>query len=147
YARRTYGAGSVRIASPVQSNLFDVDLSSVSRLVALNDAVYALDGAGDVHRLDGNTATVVDHGVRHMVGDGEVRMMCKTNDDLEVVRKNAVVYRAKCRAAGSPLTMSVVHDDYAALTADRVLVASRRGRMIEIATPIRAEYELALSSE
>ena len=147
YARRTYGAGSVRIASPVQSNMYDVDLGSVSRLISLNDAVYALDGAGDVHRLDGTSATVVDHGVRNLVGDGDVRMMCKTSGDLEVMRKDDVVYRGRCRATGSPFTMAVVHDDYAALNADRALVASRRGKAIEVQTPIRGEYELAMSSD
>jgi serine/threonine protein kinase/WD40 repeat protein len=147
FAKRTYGAGSVRIASTVQSNVYDVDLGSVTRLVALHDAVYALDGAGDVHRLDGATSAVVDHGVRAMVGDGDVRMMCRTSGDLEVIRKDEPVYRARCRVTASPFTMAVVHDDYAALTADHVLVASRRGHTIEIPTSIRAEYELAMSSE
>src|SRR5262249_48044752 len=67
--------------------------------------------------------------------------------DLEVVRKDEVVYRSKCRATGSPFTMAVVHDDYAALTADHMLVASRRGHTIEIPTSIRAEYELAMASD
>jgi serine/threonine protein kinase/WD40 repeat protein len=147
YARRTFGANSVRIASPVQSNVFDVDLSSVSGLVALHDAVYALDGAGDVHRLDGATSAVVDHGVRAMVGDGDVLMMCRTSGDLEVTRKDEVVFRDKCRATGSPFTMAVVRDDYAALTADRVLVASRRGKTLKLPTSIHGEYELALSSD
>jgi eukaryotic-like serine/threonine-protein kinase len=146
YARRTYGAGSVRIASPAQSNLYDVDLTSVSRLVALNDAVYALDGAGDVHRLDGKTATVVDHGVRHLAGDGDVRLVCKASGELEILRKGAVEFRGRCPAASSQFTMAAVHDDYAVLTADRKLIAMRNGRQVEIPTPIRAEYELALSS-
>ena len=146
YARRTYGAGSVRIASPAQSNLYDVDLTSVSRLVALNDVVYALDGANDLHRLDGKTATVIDHGVRNIVGDGDVRLVCKLNGELEIFRKDAVVFHGKCPATGSPFTMAAVHDDYAVLNADRALVAVRGGKQIEIPTPIRAEYELALSS-
>ena len=42
--------------------------------------------------------------------------------------------------------MAAVQDDYAALTANGALIASRHGRQVEIPTPIRAEYELALSS-
>jgi WD40 repeat protein len=146
YVRRTFGAGSVRIASPAQSNLFDVDLPSVSRLVALSDAVYALDGAGELHRFDGKTATVVDHHVRNIVGDGDIRMVCKLTGELEISRKNLVVFRGRCPPTASPSAMAAVHDDYAALTADRMLIASRNGRQIEIPTPIRAEYELTLSS-
>jgi len=146
YARRTYGAGSVRIASPAQSNLFDVDLPSMSRLVALNDAVYALDGADDLHRFDGKTATVIDHHVRNIAGDGDVRMVCKRTGELEITRKDAMVFRGRCPPTGSPFAMAAVHDDYAALTADRVLIASRHGRQVEIPTAIRGEYELALSS-
>ncbi len=146
YARRTYGAGSVRIASPAQSNLFDVDLPSVSRLVALNDAVYALDGAGDLHRFDSKTATVVDHHVRNVVGDGELRLACKASGELEVVRKDVVVDRDRCPPTGSPFAMAAVHDDYAALTADHALIASRNGRQIRIPTAIKGEYELAMSS-
>jgi WD40 repeat protein len=146
YARRTFGAGSVRIASPTQSNIYDVDLPSVSRLVALNDAVYALDGANNLHRFDGKTAVVVDHDVRNIVGDADTRLVCKLTGELVITHKDAVVYRGRCPQAASPFTMAAVHDDYAALTAERTLVASRRGRPIEIPTPIKAEYELALSS-
>ncbi len=146
YARRTHGTGSVGIASPAQSNLFDVDLPSVSRLVALNNAVYALDGAGDLHRFDGKTATVVAHRVRNIVGDGDTRMVCKLTGELEIALKDVVVFRGRCPPTASPLAMAALHDDYAALTADRVLLASRNGRQVGIPTPIRAEYELALSS-
>jgi WD40 repeat protein len=146
YARRTFGAGSVRIASPTQSNIYDADLPSASALVALNDAVYALDGAHDLHRFDGKTATVIDHDVRNIVGDGDTRMVCKLTGELVITRKDAVVYRGHCPPAASPFTMAAVHDDYAALTAERQLIVSRHGRQIEIPTPIKAEYELALSS-
>jgi WD40 repeat protein len=146
YARRTYGAGSVRIASPTQSNLYDIDLPSVTRLVALSDAVYALDGAHELHRFDGKTTAVVDHQVRNIVGDGDTKLVCKLNSDLVITRKDAVVYRGHCPPAASPSTMAAVHDDFAALTADRMLIASRKGRQVEIQTPIKAEYELALSS-
>ncbi|HEX3760024.1 MAG TPA: hypothetical protein VHW23_15015, partial [Kofleriaceae bacterium] len=146
YARRTDGAGSVTIASPDRPNRFNVVLPGVSRLVALTDAVYALDGAGDLHRFDGKTAAVIDRGVRSIAGDGEVRLVCKVTGELEIERKDAVVYRGRCSQAASPFTMAAVHDDYAALTADGVLIASRGGRRVEIPTPIRGEYELALSS-
>ncbi|HEX7941191.1 MAG TPA: hypothetical protein VF488_05275, partial [Gemmatimonadaceae bacterium] len=132
YTRRTFGAGSVWIASPAQSNLFDVNLPSVSRLVALDDAVYALDGAHALHRFDGKTATVIDHDVRNIVGDGDTRLVCKLTGERVVTRKDAVVYRGRCPPAASPSTMAAVHDDYAALTADRVLIASRHGRQVEI---------------
>jgi WD40 repeat protein len=147
YARRTYGAGSVRIASPAQSNVYDVDLGSVSRLVALGDAVvYALDGNADLYRLDGKAATVIDHGVRSIAGDGELRMTCKLNGELEVVRKDLVVFRGRCPATQSEFPMAAVRDDYALLTAERTLVVVRRGRQVEIPTSIRGEYEIALSS-
>jgi WD40 repeat protein len=146
YARRSLGAGSVRIASPAQPSLFDVDLSSVSRLVALTDAVYALDGAHDLHRLDGKTAAVIEHDVRNIAGDGDTRLVCTFTGELVITRKDAVVYRGRCPQAASPATMAAVRDDYAALTADGALIASRHGRQVEIPTPIRAEYELALSS-
>ncbi len=146
YARRTFGAGSVRIANPTQSNMFDIDLPSVSRLVALNDAVYALDGASDLHRFDGKTATVVDHDVRNIAGDGDTRLVCKVTGELVITRKDAVVYRGRCPPTASPNAMAAIHDDYAALTADHALIVSRNGRQIEIPTPIRGEYELALSS-
>ncbi|HMG55709.1 MAG TPA: serine/threonine-protein kinase, partial [Kofleriaceae bacterium] len=147
YARRTYGAGSVRIASPAQSNLFDADLPSVSRIVALNDAVYALDGAGDLHRFDGKSATVIDHAVRSIAGDGDIRMVCKTSGELDILRKDTVAFHGRCPATGSQFPMAAVRDDYAALTAERVLIASRHGKAIEIPTPIRGEYEIALSSD
>jgi len=63
-----------------------------------------------------------------------------------ITRKDTVVYRGGCPPVASPFSMAAVHDDYAALTAERKLIASRHGRQVEIQTPIRAEYELALSS-
>src|SRR5262249_36836335 len=100
----------------------------------------------DLHRLDGKSAVVVDHGVRNIAGDGDVRLVCKTRGELEVLRKDAVVYRGRCPAANSLATMAAVHDDWAGLDADRVLIAMRNGRQVEIPTPIHGEYELALSS-
>jgi WD40 repeat protein len=146
YARRTRGAGSVQIASPARPNLFDVDLPSVSRLVALDDAVYALDVAHDLHRFDGKTATVIEHDVRNIAGDGDTRLVCKLTGELVITRKDAVVYRGRCPPTDSLFTMAAVRNDYAALTADGTLIASRNGRQVEIATPIGARYELALAS-
>jgi WD40 repeat protein len=147
YARKPVGAHSVRIATPPAPNTAPSgELTSVLRLVALNDAVYALDASGDLHRLDGKTSVVIEHGVHNIVGDGDVRMVCKSDGELDVVRGDAVVLHRRCPAAKSPATMAVVHDDYAALTSDGTLTAMRGGRPVEIATDILGEYELALSS-
>ncbi|TMQ16385.1 MAG: hypothetical protein E6J91_11735 [Deltaproteobacteria bacterium] len=145
YARRSYGVSSVQIATPLTRNLFDTDLQSVALLAAVNDAVYALDASGDLYRLDGKTAATVDHGVRNIVGEGDLRMVCKVSGELQVLRKDAVILRATCPTTKSWGTMAVVHDDYAALTADGTLLAVRRDHRIEIPTQIHGEYELALS--
>jgi len=145
YARRTFGSSSVRIASPSQSNVFDVDLTGLSRLVALDDAVYALDSKGDLHRLDGKTATVVDRGVSNVVGNGSIRITCKTAGDLDVVQNGQTIFHSRCPATKSPIGMAVVRDGYVAITDQRKLVATRAGHRLEIQTPIRGEYELAMS--
>jgi WD40 repeat protein len=146
YARKPFGARSLRIATASQPDLLDAgELTSVLRLVALDDAVYALDSSGDLYRLDGKTSAVIEHGVHNIAGDGDVRMVCKTNGDLEVVRDNAVVLRRRCPATKSPAAMAVVHGDYVALTRDGTLTTSRHGRQLELHTDIQGEYELALS--
>ncbi|HEX3475194.1 MAG TPA: hypothetical protein VHT91_09160, partial [Kofleriaceae bacterium] len=77
YPRRTFGAASIRIVSPTQSNLF-----------------YSLDGAHELHRFDGKTATAVDHDVRNIGGDGDMRKVCKLSGE----RVTAI---SDYRAAGS----------------------------------------------
>jgi serine/threonine protein kinase/WD40 repeat protein len=147
YARKPFRSRAVQLSTPSTANLLDAgDLTSVSRLVALNDAVYALDASADLHRLDGKTSAVIEHGVHNIAGDGGILMVCGTNGDLKVVRDNAVVLRRRCPATKTPAAMAVVHDDYAALTSDGTLTAARRGRRLEIHTDILGEYELALSS-
>jgi WD40 repeat protein len=148
YVRKPSGADALHISTPSQPNLLDAGkLTSITRLVTLNDAVYALDSSGNLHRFDGATSTVVETGVHNIAGDGDMRVMCKTNGDLEVARKNSVVLRRRCPATKSPAGMAVVHDDYAALTSDGTLTTARRGRSLDIRTDIVGEYELALSSQ
>src|SRR5262249_38507224 len=89
---------------------------------------------------------VIDHDVRNIAGDGDTRLVCKLTGELVITRKDAVVYRGRCPPTDSPFTMAAVRDDYAVLTADRTLIASRNRRQVEIPTPIGAEYELALAS-
>jgi WD40 repeat protein len=148
YARKPFGERSLRIATPSQPNLLGAgELTSVSRLISLNDAVYALDSSGDLHRLDGKTSAVIEHGVHNIAGDGDVRMVCKTNGDLDVVRGDVVVLHRRCPATKSPEAMAVVHDDYVALTSDGTLTATRHGRQLELHTDILGDYELALSRQ
>ncbi|HEY0481140.1 MAG TPA: serine/threonine-protein kinase [Kofleriaceae bacterium] len=147
YARKPSGASSVHIASPSNADLFDAELTSVSHIIALADAVYVLDAAGDLHRLDGKSHAIVERGVHNIAGAGDVRMVCKTSGELDVYRHDAVVLHSRCPASKSPATMAVVHGDYVALTADGTLVTSRNGRQLDIPTPIRGEYELALSGQ
>jgi WD40 repeat protein len=148
YARKPSGARALHIATPSNPDLLDAgDLTSVSRLVALNDAVYALDSSGDLHRLDGKTSTVIEHGVHNIAGDGDIRLVCKTSGDLDVVRNNTIVLHRRCPKTRSPAAMAVVHDDYVALTSDGTLTAARHGRPVEIHTDILGDYELALSSQ
>jgi WD40 repeat protein len=73
--------------------------------------------------------------------------VCKTNGELDVLRRGAVILHRSCPPTKSPTTMAVVQGDYVALAENGALVASRGGEMLEIQTPIHGEYELALSSE
>jgi len=147
YARKPPGARIVRIATPsAPSAVASGDLTSVSRLVALSNAVYALDGAGDLRRLDGKTSPVIAHGVHNIAGDGDVWMVCKSDGELDVLRGDEVLLQRRCPATKSPAAMAVVRDDYAAVTSDGVLAAMRHGRQLEVQTDIVGEYELALSS-
>jgi len=148
YARKLFGESTVRIATPANPNLLAAGaLATASRLISLNDAVYALDDAGDLHRLDGKTSTVVEHGVHNIAGDGDLRLVCKTNGDLDVVRSNAVILHRRCPTTKSPAAMAVDHDDYVALTSDGTLTGMRHGRPLELHTEIQGEYELALSRQ
>ncbi len=148
YARKPSGARTIHIATPSQPNLLDAgELTSVSRLVSLNDAVYALDSSGDLHRLDGTTSAVIEHGVHNIAGDGDTMMVCKTNGDLDVMRGKEVVLHRRCPATQSPESMAAVHDDYVALTSDGTLTANRHGRELELHTNILGDYELALSNQ
>ncbi|HET7506131.1 MAG TPA: serine/threonine-protein kinase [Kofleriaceae bacterium] len=145
YARWTLG-GAIGIATPAQ--LLDASsLTSVTRLVALDDAVYALDSAGDLHRFGDASSTIVAHGVNNIAGDGAIRMVCRATGELEVMRGEAVVLRRKCPATKSPAAMAAVGGDFVAITQGGTLTASRGGRQVEIPTEIRGEYELALSSQ
>jgi WD40 repeat protein len=147
YGRKPLGAREVRLTTPAAPNaLASGSMTSVARLVALSDAAYALDTAGDLHRLDATTATVVEHGVHNIAGDGDLRIVCRSNGELEVQRRGAVVLHRRCPPTKSPAAMAVVRDDYAALTSDGTLVAMRHGRALELRTDILGEYELALSS-
>jgi eukaryotic-like serine/threonine-protein kinase len=147
YARKPAGQSAIRLATPGNPNLLDAGaLASASRLISLNDAVYVLDAAGDLYRLDGKTSTVIEHGVHNIAGDGDLRLVCKTDGDLEVVRKNAVILHRRCPKTESLAAMAVVHDDYVALTSDGTLTAMRQGHPLELHTDIQGEYELALSS-
>jgi len=148
YTRKPFGARSLIIATPGQPKLIDAEeLTSVSRLAAVNDAIYTLDYAGDVHRFDGKTSTVIEHGVHDIAGDGNVRMVCKNNGDLVVMHDNAVVLHRRCPGTKSVGAMAVVHDDYAAITSDGTLTMSRHGQQLEVHTDILGEYELALSTK
>ena len=148
YARKPSGERSLRIATPSQPNLIDAgELTSVSRLISLNDAVYALDSSGDLHRFDGKTSAVIEHGVHNIAGDGDIRMVCKTNGDLDVLRGQVVVLHRRCPATKSPEAMAVARDDYVALTSDGTLAATRHGRHLELHTDILGDYELALSRQ
>lgn len=148
YARKPSGARTIDIATPSQPNLLDAgELTSVSRLVSLNDAVYALDSSGDLHQLDGKTPAVIEHGVHNIAGDGDVLMVCKTNGELDVMRGKAVVLHRRCPATQSSESMAAVHDDYVALTSDGTLTANRHGQQLELHTNILGDYELALSSQ
>jgi WD40 repeat protein len=148
YARKPFHAHALQISSPSNEHLLDAGaLIDVSHLVALNDAVYALDTSGDLHRLDGKTSTIIDRGVHSIAGDGTTLMVCRASGDLDVVRDHAVVLHRRCLAIKSPEAMAVVHGDYAAIASDGTLTTTRRGRPLELPTDIRGEYELALSSQ
>jgi WD40 repeat protein len=148
YARKPFRSRAVQIATPSNANLLEAGgLTSVSRLVTLDDAVYALDASGALHRLDGKTSTVVDHGVHNIAGDGNLLLVCRTNGELDVVRDHAVVLHRRCPTIKSPAAMAVVHDDYVALAGDGTLTATRRGRQLELHTDLLGEYELALSRQ
>jgi eukaryotic-like serine/threonine-protein kinase len=148
YARRPPLARAIQVSSPSNASVLDAGtLTSVSHLVALHDAVYALDSSGDLYRLDGKTVAVIDHRVHNIAGDGHLLMVCRTDGDLDVVRDGAVILQRRCPATKSPAAMAAVRDDYAALTSDGTLIATRHGRALELHTDILGEYELALSSQ
>jgi WD40 repeat protein len=148
YARKPLLSRAVRISTPSGASSLEVgNLTSASRLVALDDAVYALDAAGDLHRLDGKTSAVIDHGIHNIAGDGHTLLLCRTNGDLDVVRDHAVVLHRRCPVTKSPEAMAVFGDDYVALASDGTLVAARRGQPLELPTDLLGEYELALSAQ
>jgi serine/threonine protein kinase/WD40 repeat protein len=147
YARLPFGARGIRIATPSNINAVNVgELNTATQLVALNDATYALDASGDLHLLDGKTSTVVDQGVHRITGSGDVLLVCRINGELDVERAGVIVLRRRCAQTKSPAGLAVTGEDYAALDDDGTLLTSRGGRVLEVPTGIKGEYELALSS-
>ncbi|MEO7733269.1 MAG: hypothetical protein ABIY55_20060 [Kofleriaceae bacterium] len=147
YVRRPFGASSVRIATPSNINAVDArDLESATRLVALDEATYVLDEAGQLHLLDGKTSTPVDNGVHNIAGDHDTLLVCHGNGELDVERGGVVVVRRRCAQSKSQAAMAVVGSNYAALSDDGLLITSRGGRSLELPTGILGEYELALSN-
>ena len=146
YPREASSISAVHIASPSSSNLFNIELSAISFLTVLNDAVYALDTGGNLHRLTDNSATIVDRGIGNLVGAGDIRIMCKTNHDLEVIQHNDVVFHNRCPEIKSPASMAAVDNGWVVITEERKLVTTRQGRRLSLQTSINGEYELAMSN-
>ncbi len=147
YGLQALGGQAARIATPSNRNAVAIHgVDSVEQLAALDDATYVLDAIGDLHRLDGKTSTVVDHGIHGIAGQGALLLVCRRNGELDIARGRRVVLRRRCAQTKSPEAMSVVGDDFAAIAEDGSLLRSRGGQLFELATPITGEYELALSS-
>ncbi|HEX7843412.1 MAG TPA: hypothetical protein VF469_38330, partial [Kofleriaceae bacterium] len=147
YARKPSGARTVSVATPSNPRALETGgLTGISSLVALGDAVYALDTANDLYRLSRTAPVIVRRGVHHIAGDGSSLLVCSQDGTLEALRDGVVVLRRRCPQNASPYTMAVTGDDYAALTDAGILIASRGGRMTDTPTAISGEYELALSS-
>ena len=147
YVRRPFGSSSVRIATPANINAIEAkELETASRLVALDDATYVLDESGDLHLLDGKTSTVVDHEVHGIAGDRDVLLVCRSNGELDIERGGVVAARRRCAQIKGQTAMAVNGGDYAALTDEGILIASRGGRALELPTSVQGEYEIALSN-
>ena len=145
YGRQRVDGSGVDIAtSPRREAIGSVP--SADEIVALADAIYVLDHAGDLRRLDGAASVIVDHEVRRIAGDGELLLVCHRNGELEVQREGAVVEHRRCAKTKSPLGLAVSGDDYAAVAGDGTLLVHRGGRSLELAAGLVGEYELALST-
>jgi WD40 repeat protein len=114
--------------------------------VALNDASYVLDASARLHRVDSKTSTEIDHDVHGIAGEGELLLVCRKTRALDIVRNGVVVARGRCAQTKSMAAMAVVGDDYAVISDEGTLHASRGGKPLELSTGIRGEYELVLSS-
>jgi len=148
YARRPFGARRVRIATPSNIDAVEAkELDSASQIVALDDTTYVLDASADLHMFDGKTATIVDHRVHRIVGDRDLLLVCRSNGELDVEHGGVVVLRRRCAQAKSQGAMTVVGNDYAAVSDDGTLLTSRGGHLLELPTGIEGEYELALSRQ
>jgi eukaryotic-like serine/threonine-protein kinase len=146
YVQHPRGAPGWRIKTPSGGEVLEIEtLGGAAQLVALRDAMYVLDDAGEVHRLDGTHAPVIDRGVRGIAGEGDLLLTCRLNGVLDVQRAGAVVQHKRCAQSKSLVSMAVAGGDYAALGDDGVLVAHRGERTLEIQTGVLAEHEIALS--
>jgi eukaryotic-like serine/threonine-protein kinase len=147
YVRKPPRSRTIQISTASNPEAIPVELTSATHLVALDDAVYVLESAGDLHRIGDQPSEIVARSVHRVAGDGNTLMICRTSGDLEVLRGGAVILRRRCGAIKSTGPMAVVNDSYAALTSDGTLAADRGDGLLELPTEIRGEYEIALSRE
>jgi WD40 repeat protein len=115
-------------------------------LVALEDAVYALDSSGDVLRLSEGAPARLRSGARQIAGKRDLLLVCAMDGTLEGFRKGELVLRERCMKNLSPEMMAVTGNSFVLVTAPRVLTVSRGGRTVELATEVVGEYEVAMSA-
>jgi eukaryotic-like serine/threonine-protein kinase len=148
YTRKPPKGAALELSTQANPNAIPIgELTSATHLVSLHDAVYALDSNGVLYRLDGKSSSVVQREIHGIAGDGNLLMICRTSGDLEVLRDGAVVLRRRrCPEIKSSAPMAVANDDFAAITTDGMLTASRRGRQLDLRTDIVNDFEIALSN-
>jgi hypothetical protein len=147
YARKALGETEVWVSSPSKPRALNAGrLSGISMLAALDDAVYALDGGGDVVRLSEDAPVRLTSGGRFIAGDGDLLLVCGLDGTLEGFRRGKSVLRSSCLKNLSPEMMAVAGNGYALVRAPHVLTVSRGGRTVDIPTEVAGEYEMAMSN-
>jgi WD40 repeat protein/tRNA A-37 threonylcarbamoyl transferase component Bud32 len=113
------------------------------QLVATEQVTYALN-KNDLYHFNGAAWSHVKHGVRSFAGNEQLLVTCSVTNDLEVVRKGAIVRRGSCAKAANARSLAVTGSSYAVVQDSQVLLA-REDTTLELPLQISGSHELALA--
>jgi WD40 repeat protein len=146
YARDD-GAASATIASspPGVSLAAGRRLAEVtSRLVRAGRHLLAFEPSGELYRLEATGPVLVDRDLRAVAGNEHLLMTCTRDGRLSVARDGIATSHSTCVTNDSLSPLAVAGEHHASLRDPRTLAIDDRA--ITLATPITAEFQLALSS-